>query len=196
LGIESFDEEILESIEKNISLETNRNAIKLLSKFGIISIGHIILGHINDTRESIENTISSAVRSDLNFAQFYCSVPYPGTKLNSMATQRDLIRIKDLTKYELSNPIMDTLGGVSYRDVARYRAKATRLFWTDERWRRLNTLINRGGGVGAAKKQAFLSWNSKTGDHFKAGDVRRRNRNRIQLTTALQEAGAPQSTLL
>src|ERR1051325_1784026 len=194
LGIESFDEKILESIEKNISLETNRDAIKLLSKFGIISIGHIILGHINDTRESIEHTISSAVRSHLNFAQFYCSVPYPGTRLNSMATQHNLIRIKDLTKYELSNSIMDTLGGVSYRDVARYRAKATRLFWTDERWQRLNKLINRGAGVGSAKIQAFLSWNSKTDDHFKAGDVRRPNRNRIHRTTAPQGAGALQST--
>jgi|SRR5215213_4474512 len=194
LGIESFDEEILQSIEKNISLQTNQNAIKLLSKFGIISIGHIILGHINDTRESLENTISSAVRSDLNFAQFYCSVPYPGTKLHNMASQHDLIRIKDLTKYELSNSIMDTLGGVSYRDIARYRTMATRLFWTDERWRRLNKLIKRGAGVGKAKRQVFLGWNCKTGDHFKSNG-RHRNRNRIQLPTAAQQVDASRASL-
>lgn len=163
LGIESFDEEILQSIEKNISLETNQNAIRLLSKFGIVSIGHIILGHINDTKDSIEKTISSAVDSDLNFAQFYCSVPYPGTKLNRLATEHDLIRIKDLTKYELSNPIMDTLGGVSYLDVGRYRTRAMKLFWTDERWRGLNKLVKRGCGIGEAKKEAFLGWKSKTG---------------------------------
>jgi radical SAM superfamily enzyme YgiQ (UPF0313 family) len=163
LGIESFDEIILESIEKNISLETNQNAIRLLSKFGIVSIGHIILGHINDTRDSIEKTISSAVDSNLNFAQFYCSVPYPGTKLSSLAIEHDLIRIKDLTKYELSNPIMDTLGGVSYLDVGRYRTRAMKLFWTDERWRGLNKLIKHSRGIGEAKKEIFLGWKSKTG---------------------------------
>lgn len=166
LGIESFDADILQSIEKNISLATNHKAIRLLSQFGIISIGHIILGHINDTRESIEKTISSAVSSGLNFAQFYCSVPYPGTRLYSMATQHDLIRVKDLTKYELSNSIMDTLGGVSYRDVARYQSKAKRLFWTEQRWRKLNNLIRRGNGIAAAKRQTFLGWNSETEHHL------------------------------
>lgn len=185
LGIESFDEEILRSIEKNISLETNLNAIKLLSKFGIISIGHIILGHIDDTKESIEHTISSAVSSELNFAQFYCSVPYPGTKLNGLATRHDLIRIKDLTKYELSNPIMDTLGGVSYRDVGRYRTTAAKLFWTEKRWRGLNELIKHGAGIDAAHRRVFLGWNSKTGHHFKsAADVKRPSRNRNQLQTS------------
>jgi radical SAM superfamily enzyme YgiQ (UPF0313 family) len=162
LGIESFDDKILQSIEKNISLETNNNAIKLLSKFGIISIGHIILGHINDTKDTIENTISSAVNSDLNFAQFYCSVPYPGTTLHKLASEHDLIRVKDLTKYELSNPIMDTLGGVSYLDLDFYRSKALELFWTEDRWSRLNKLIKRGSGIGNVKKNVFLDWNSKT----------------------------------
>lgn len=163
IGVESFDEEILQSIEKNISIETNQNAIRLLSKFGIISIGHIILGHINDTRDSINKTILSAVGSDLNFAQFYCSVPYPGTKLNRLATEHDLIRINDLTKYELSNPIMDTLGGVSYQDVGRYRTAAMKRFWTDARWRRLNKLIKHGHGIGEARREVFLGWRSKTG---------------------------------
>jgi anaerobic magnesium-protoporphyrin IX monomethyl ester cyclase len=164
IGVESFDERILQTIEKNISIDSNQNAIRLLSKFGIVAIGHIILGHINDTRDSIENTISSAVSSDLNFAQFYCAVPYPGTKLSKMAIEHDLIRIKDLTKYELSNPIMDTLGGVSYRDVGSYRTRATRLFWTEERWQKLNNLISRGAGISKAKRNAFLGWTSKT-DH-------------------------------
>lgn len=161
LGIESFDENILQSIDKNISLLTNQNAIHLLSKFGIISIGHIILGHINDTKDSLERTIHSAIDSGLNFAQFYCSVPYPGTKLNQLAIKNNLIRVKDLTKYELSNPIMDTLGGLSYSDIGVYRNKAMKLFWTNERWSKLNKLINYDSGINDDKKRIFLSWNQK-----------------------------------
>ncbi len=162
LGIESFDDRILKSIEKNISRETNKNAIQLLAKYGIISIGHIILGHIDDTRDSIENTIFGAINSGLNFAQFYCSVPYPGTKLHRLATEHDLIRVKDLTKFELSNPIMDTLGGVSHIHLHKLRSKAIKLFWTDKRWEMLNTLINNGSGIVEEKRRVFLNWSSET----------------------------------
>lgn len=159
LGIESFDDNILHSIEKGISLETNNNAIKMLSKHGIISIGHIILGHINDTKESIERTIHGAISSELNFAQFYCAVPYPGTKLHKLALENNLIRVSDLTKYELSNPIMDTLGGLSYQEIDEYRKMATDLFWSEERWNNLNNLINTGAEISDEKRKLFLNWN-------------------------------------
>lgn len=159
LGIESFDTKILQTIDKRISLQTNNNAIELLSKYGIISIGHIILGHLHDTKESVELTIQSAIESNLNFVQFYCAVPYPGTKLHQSASENDLIRIKDLTKYELSNPIMDTLGGLSYSQIGTYRNEATRLFWSNERWNDLNNLIDNGSGINEKRKQIFLNWN-------------------------------------
>jgi len=163
LGVESFDESILSSVEKTISLQSNRNAINLLSRFGIVSIGHIILGHLRDTAASIENTISAAVASNLSFAQFYCAVPYPGTKLNRLATEQGLIRVTDLTQYELSNAIMDTMGGISHRRVAAYRDEARRLFWTDKRWERLNTLVGPSSRISAAKRGVFLSWSGTTG---------------------------------
>ncbi len=160
LGIESFDENILRSIEKGISLETNNNAVRLLAKHGIISIGHVILGHIDDTKESIERTIQGAIESELNFAQFYCAVPYPGTKLYKLASANNLIRVKDLTKYELSNPIMDTLGGLSYREVGEYRKMAMDSFWSKERWTKLNYLINNGAGISDDRRKLFLNWNA------------------------------------
>ncbi len=165
LGVESFDETILQYIEKNISLESNNNAIALLKKYDIISIGHIILGQINDTKESIEKTIQSAIKSDLSFAQFYCAVPYPGTKLYKEANEYNLIRVKDLTKYELCNPIMDTLGGLNYLDVAEYREKAIKAFWTNDRWHKLNELINRGSGVNKNMQSSILNWKNQNNSH-------------------------------
>lgn len=162
LGIESFDEGILDNVEKKISVESNYESIRLLKKYGIISIGHFILGHLQDTKETIEYTIDSAVRSDLNFAQFYCAVPYPGTKLYETANSLKLIQEDDLTKYELSNPIMDTLNGVRHFEVGEFRNKATRKFWTVQRWNDLNKLISQHSGVTLAseRKQRILEWNS------------------------------------
>ena len=161
LGIESFDKEILNTVEKNISLESNFKAIELLKKYNIISIGHIILGHLTDTKESVERTIQGAINLGLDFAQFYCAVPYPNTKLHQLAIENDLIRVTDLIKYELSNPIMDTLGGLSYKEIEEYRTLAKKLFWTKERWDNLNRLIGTDKGITKDKKQLFLNWNDR-----------------------------------
>jgi len=159
LGIESFDDVILKSIGKGISIDTNSNAIKLLNKFGIISIGHIILGHINDTKESIEHTIEHTIKSELNFAQFYCAVPYPNTEMYFQAKKNNLIVEKDLTKYELSNPIMNTLGGVSVEEIGDYRKLATHGFWTNKRWDNLNSLIGENKLISKEKQKVFTHWN-------------------------------------
>ena len=166
LGIESFDEKVLSSVEKKISIESNLKAIELLKKYNIISIGHIILGHITDTKDSVERTINGAINSDLDFAQFYCAVPYPSTKLHELATKNDLIRVKDLTQYELSNPIMDTLGGLSFKEVGNYRKIATELFWTKDRWNNLTKLIGTNKGITRDKKHSFKKWNDRNNENI------------------------------
>lgn len=158
LGIESFDQNILSNIGKSISISSNLKAIELLSKYNIISIGHIILGHLHETKKTIERTIQAAIESKLSFAQFYCAVPYPNTTLHKSALRHNLIRVKDLTLYELSNPIMDTLGGLTYQDIGNYRKSATRNFWSEARWSNLNQLINTKNKI---KSQKFTSWGLK-----------------------------------
>jgi len=161
LGIESFDEKVIGNVEKNISIESNYRAIELLDKYGIISIGHIILGHLHDTKETIEYTIEKAVESKLNFAQFYCAVPYPGTKLHEVASSLDLIRVKDLTKYELSNPIMDTIGGVSHLEVGKYREEALSKFWSKSRWEKIDQLLTQKGLANSIQKDKLSLWNTQ-----------------------------------
>ncbi len=161
LGLESFDEKVLKGVEKRNTIEDNFRAIELLKKNNIISIGHFILGQINDTHESIKKTIKAAINSDLNYAQFYCAVPYPSTKLHSIAKSFDLIRVNDLTQYELSNPIMDTLGGVLHNEVGRYRAEAIEKFWTTKRWSELNKLISKSNKdiIPTINQNKILKWN-------------------------------------
>ncbi len=162
LGIESFSDSILKGVEKNISVDSNYEAIRLLKKYDIISIGHFILGQLEDTRETIEHTIEASVNSDLNFAQFYCAVPYPGTKLNDITSSLNLIREKDLTKYELSNPIMDTMNGVSHIEVSEYRKYALEKFWQPQRWQKIDELLIKRGLPNNIQKNKLKQWNSKT----------------------------------
>jgi anaerobic magnesium-protoporphyrin IX monomethyl ester cyclase len=168
LGLESFDDAILQQIGKDADARQNEQAINLLAEAGIISIGHVILGHLNETSQSIQKTIAAVIASNLAYAQFYCAVPYPGTKLYEEADAAGLIRERDLLKYELCNPIMNTYGKVSHTRVGAYRAQATKKFWTRARWSRLNLLIHRGSGITGSTRKKILSWkdpvNSQTHD--------------------------------
>ncbi len=158
LGIESFSDAVLEKVEKKISVDSNYEAIRLLKKYDIISIGHFILGQLQDTKQSVEYTIESAINSDLNFAQFYCAVPYPETKLYDMASSLNLIRETDLTKYELSNPIMDTMNDLSYLEIGNYRKEALNLFWTSKRWAKIDELLSKRGLSNNIRKDKLKQW--------------------------------------
>ena len=129
LGLESFDESILFSTEKGTTVANNLEAIRLLKAVGIISIGHIVLGLPNETLESAEFTIQSVIDSGLDLAQFYCAVPYPATRLFEQAIDLDLIRVNDFLKYELCNPIMDTVAGLSHTKVGELRKTAMQRFY-------------------------------------------------------------------
>lgn len=139
LGLESFDEAILTSTTKGTSVDDNNEAIRLLKDAGIISIGHIVLGLPGETLNSAELTIQSAIDSGLDIAQFYCAVPYPATTLHAEAKDLGLIRVHDLTRYELCNPIMNTTGGLSYLEVGKLRKSAMRRFY-EQRKLNLNML--------------------------------------------------------
>ncbi|MBN1335671.1 MAG: cobalamin-dependent protein [Deltaproteobacteria bacterium] len=63
-GIESGSDRVLEFISKGINKETIRNAITWADEAGLRPKAFFILGHLPDTRESIEETIA-----------FACSLP-------------------------------------------------------------------------------------------------------------------------
>jgi len=128
LGLESFDSEILSNTGKGTTIENNKSAIKLLNEAGIVSIGHIVLGLPGETRESVERTITAVIDSGLQLAQFYCAIPYPGTKLHFQASEANLIRVHDLTRYELCNAIMDT-GQLGYLEVGELKKQAMERFY-------------------------------------------------------------------
>ena len=150
LGLESFDEGVLHSTNKGTTVENNLRAIQLLKDASIVSIGHIVLGLQDETEESAESTIAQTIGSGLDIAQFYCAIPYPGTPLYTEAKKDDLIRVHDLTQYELCNPIMDTRGGLTYNRVGELRRSAMTRFYK-----------NKPTNLDILASQAFARWSSR-----------------------------------
>lgn len=84
-GIESGDQEILDKINKRISLEKVREAVKITNQIGIQTRGNFIFGLPGDTKETIEKTINFACSLELDYFQQGFLTPYPGSALYASA---------------------------------------------------------------------------------------------------------------
>jgi anaerobic magnesium-protoporphyrin IX monomethyl ester cyclase len=81
LGIESGNEDTLNSLGKNSTTTDVAQAVEILKQNRIESYGSYIIGNLTETASDVEKTIDMAVRLNTNIAQFSILTPYPGTKL-------------------------------------------------------------------------------------------------------------------
>jgi anaerobic magnesium-protoporphyrin IX monomethyl ester cyclase len=79
IGIESADNEILQLLDKQITIEQITNGIKILRSAGIEVLGQFIIGLPGETDETFIKTLEYAKKSELDFVLFYSSVPYKKT---------------------------------------------------------------------------------------------------------------------
>ncbi len=80
-GIESASQDIMDVIDKRISVEKSEEAVRLTREVGMQTIGYFMIGSPNETPETIRETIEFAKRLKLDYAQFAVTVPFPNTKL-------------------------------------------------------------------------------------------------------------------
>lgn len=80
-GFESGNQEILNNVNKEIKLETLRNAAVLADKVGIMTQGFFIFGLPGETKETVQETIDFAKSTPLNRAQFLLLDVFPGSQL-------------------------------------------------------------------------------------------------------------------
>jgi radical SAM superfamily enzyme YgiQ (UPF0313 family) len=80
-GVETGDEDILESIDKRVTHDQIRQAFKNAKKVGLETVGFFIIGLPGDTEETMEKTIRFACELDPLVANFSMMTPYPGTKV-------------------------------------------------------------------------------------------------------------------
>ncbi len=92
LGIESGNEDTLNSLGKNSKATDVVKAVDILRHNGIESYGSYIIGNLNETATDVNKTIDLAVRLNTNIAQFSILTPYPGTKLYEQIKDRIFCR--------------------------------------------------------------------------------------------------------
>ena len=107
-GIESIEPEVLKIIQKGINVEQMENAIKWTRDVEIKVMAHIIFGLPGQTKETLNKTLDWLFKNKVDYAQFYCSVPYWGTQLRVIAEKKGWVESNDYSLYEIDKSVMHT----------------------------------------------------------------------------------------
>jgi radical SAM superfamily enzyme YgiQ (UPF0313 family) len=127
-GIESGSQDVLDESHKGTTPEQAFKAVSAAHEVGIKTVGHFILGLPGETRESLEDTIEYARKLHLDLAQFYCAVPFPGSRLYERALQEGWIAHPDFKTFNQDHALM-RLPTITPEEVNRYRALAYKRFY-------------------------------------------------------------------
>lgn len=127
-GIESGNQAVLDSVRKSITLDQSWNAVRMARQAGIRVAGHFVLGFPGETEETIKETINFALGLDMEMAQFYSAVPFPGSLLYELARAQEWINGKEYEDFRQDNAVM-SLPGLPASVVNAHRRNAFRRFY-------------------------------------------------------------------
>ena len=128
IGVESADQQQLDNMCKNTTIAKIENAFKIARKLKIRTIASVALGMPGDTKEIMNKTVKFVHKLKPNYAIYSLATPYPGTRFYKEAFEKNLIKIKDWSKYTLITPILETID-CSLNDMRKIQAKAFMKFY-------------------------------------------------------------------
>lgn len=90
VGVESGSQVILDRIGKGMTLDQVRSAFQVLREAGLTTLAYYQVGLPWETRETLEETIRFAQELDSDYASFFASTPFPGTRFFEYALEQGL----------------------------------------------------------------------------------------------------------
>ncbi len=145
LGIESASCDIRDGVEKKMKIKDIKSIVTAIQDAGIRVIGNYIFGLPDDNFETMQETLDMAMMLQCEFANFYCAMAYPGSKLYDAAVQKGLELPRSW--HGFSQHSYETLPlstkHLAARDVLRFRDDAFHKYFEDVNY--LNLIENKFG---------------------------------------------------
>ena len=105
-GLESGEQKTLDFLNKGITIEQARQAVKNAKQSGFKIFSGFIIGVPGETKQSCNKTILFAKKLKLDVASFSLLIPFPGTKIFEIAEKNNLLLSEDWSKYTGSYPLL------------------------------------------------------------------------------------------
>lgn len=129
VGTEATDQESLDMMKKDTTVEQSKKALALLREVGIITETSFILGFPDDTHESIARTLEIAKEFNPDFAHFLAIAPWPYADIYPELSP--YIEVFDYTKYNLIDPVVKPKS-MSLEDIDRAIVECYRDFYMNK----------------------------------------------------------------
>jgi anaerobic magnesium-protoporphyrin IX monomethyl ester cyclase len=104
VGTEATQQESLDYLKKDLSIEESKKALSLLRDRSIITETSMILGYPDETEKKIAKTLELAIDFNPDFAHFLAIAPWPYADIYK--DLKDHIAVTDYRKYNLIDPIV------------------------------------------------------------------------------------------
>jgi len=131
-GFESGVQSILDNINKGIKIEQSIQFVKNAKKTKLLVHGCFMVGNPGETKETMLETLKFAMKLELDTAQFYPLIPYPGTKAYKWALENGYLKTKKysewLTEEGLHNTVI-SFPHLSDRELVEFCNYARRKFY-------------------------------------------------------------------
>ena len=127
-GIESGEQKILNLMNKRTTLKQAKKAVGDAHRAGLEVTGHCVIGYPGETKKTIQKTIEFAKNLGLDFVQFYCAVPFPGSELYVVAKEKGWLTTEDWPFFEQNFSVVNT-PQLKAQEVMALRRQAFRDFY-------------------------------------------------------------------
>lgn len=99
VGFESGVQEILDNVNKRITLEQSRHFMELAKKAGLQVHGCFVIGLPGETKDTAVRTIDFALSLGCDTLQFSAAVPFPGTFFFELAQANGWLKSRDWSRW-------------------------------------------------------------------------------------------------
>jgi radical SAM superfamily enzyme YgiQ (UPF0313 family) len=107
-GVENGNQEMLNRMNKHITINEIQRAFKLTRKVGLSSYASFMIGNYGETQRTVRNSIKLMKKIMPDFGGFAIAAPFPGSLLHSIAIEKKLVTMPDFTKYQFGDCILRT----------------------------------------------------------------------------------------
>ena len=162
MGVESGDDQILRGIDKAITVEQVKKAVKIIKDAGISLGTYYILGHPDENRTTLRKTVDLAVKLNTDSIAVGLMVPYPGTRIFDLAMQgKNGYRLlsQNWSEYDKYGGKVLEIDGLPYAELVKWQQRTyLRLYLVNRRFKDCFEFFwKRRKGIGFVLKKKLLS---------------------------------------
>ncbi len=132
VGFEAGNDEVLKHMKKRLNLSTAEIFMENCKKAGIMVHGCFMVGNLNETKQTLQQTLDLALKLNPDTAQFFPIMVYPGTAAYNEAKERGLLETENyeqwLTREGLHNSVVN-LPNVTHKELVLFCDSARRKFY-------------------------------------------------------------------